>query len=559
MVLDTLKAIDFYGNTSHFNTFGKSKHKTHFGGLLSILTILAMINASVYFGNNFFYRLNPNYIFERINQANPIMYEMNNSNLFLAFRIEDDDTAEFFNFSQYFKLNVTYEISNRNQISDPFNLTIYPLEIVDCSSIFDDKVQYSSPNYIKHSCIKLSNIKLGGYWDGNEVNLIKVKLKYCVNDSNCKNISEIKDLFMKKIYDFNLYTFQTFVNLDTNTFEQKTRNIFFNIDPLLSKTKFIYFNTVNFITDYGILSKMPKNISQISLDHEINDFRIIDKSDSETELINLQFYLLSENDEFIINYIKLTEVFANLGGIYSVIQILFMNIAWIYNSYDKNVSLINKIFDFSDLANKVDVVENLMKEKIKHPFYYKSNMSPSKSSIQILDQLEKNVNIIKVDMDVNLEISNKCINEMSDYLGQVIRKQKSIFKISPSFYNFFCRPKIKNKSKKLIFDVYLKAEELITSRLDVVEYFRFFNDYIILKKIMLSDFSNLCLSLKNRPKLFENKNIISAPTKAERLKSLLNNYCTDRNSCTEDKFFNILDDTLKNTLLHLSLNYKEDI
>ena len=90
MVLDTLKALDFYGTISHFNTFKKTDHKTHFGGLLSILTIFAMINSSVYFGKNFFYRLNPNYLHERKVQANPIMYPMNNSNLFLAFRIEDD-------------------------------------------------------------------------------------------------------------------------------------------------------------------------------------------------------------------------------------------------------------------------------------------------------------------------------------------------------------------------------------------------------------------------------------------------------------------------------------
>ena len=65
-----------------------------------------------------------------------------------------------------------------------------------------------------------------------------------------------------------------------------------------------------------------------------------------------------------------------------------MNIAVIYNLYDKKVRLINKVFDFSDLPINVDVVEILSKDKIKLPFYYKSNLSSDKSSLQILDKLE---------------------------------------------------------------------------------------------------------------------------------------------------------------------------
>ena len=558
MVLDTLKALDFYGTISHFNTFKKTDHKTHFGGLLSILTIFAMIDAFVYFGKNFFYRLNPNYLHERKVQANPIMYPMNNSNLFLAFRVEDDYTSGYFNFSQYFQLNAFYEIYQRNQNVEAFNLTSYPLDIVDCSTIIDDNFNYSTPNYTNFSCIKLSNFIVGGYWDNNQVNLIKLKLNYCVNNSYCKNVSEIKKFLKKKAYSFNIYSYETFVDLETKKFNSKPKNMFFSIDSRMSKTKFIYYSLVNLTTDFGILSDMPSTISQISIDHELNDFRIIDESDSDTELINFQFFLLSETDAYTINYIKLTDVFAKLGGISSLINIIFMNIALIYNLYDKEVRLINKVFDFSDLPINVDVVEILSKDKIKLPFYYKSNLSSDKSSLQILDKLEKNVNIIKVDVNDIPEKSNEWINDMSEYFTKVIGKQKSNFKLSPSFYNILCFPKIKNKNKKLIFDIYLKANELITARLDVAEYLRFFDDYKALKKILLGDFSNLCLSLKNKSKLYENQSIVNFPTKTERLKRLLTHFSVNRNTCIEDKFFNILQDTLKNTLLHLSFDKKKD-
>ena len=172
--------------------------------------------------------------------------------------------------------------------------------------------------------------------------------------------------------------------------------------------------------------------------------------------------------------------------------------------------------------------------------------------------MEKNVNIIKVDVNDIPEKSNEWINDMSEYFTKVIGKQKSNFKLSPSFYNILCFPKIKNKNKKLIFDIYLKANELITARLDVAEYLRFFDDYKALKKILLGDFSNLCLSLKNKSKLYENQSIVNFPTKTERLKRLLTHFSVNRNTCIEDKFFNIFQDTLKNTLLHLSFDKKKD-
>ena len=65
MVRKLLKFIDLYGKTSQFTIFRKDVHKTEFGGLLSLLSIISMIFSIISFGKNFYQRKNPNYIYQR--------------------------------------------------------------------------------------------------------------------------------------------------------------------------------------------------------------------------------------------------------------------------------------------------------------------------------------------------------------------------------------------------------------------------------------------------------------------------------------------------------------
>ena len=75
---------------------------------------------------------------------------------------------------------------------------------------------------------------------------------------------------------------------------------------------------------------------------------------------------------------------------------------------------------------------------------------------------------------------------------------------------------------------------------------KFFEEYVLIKQILLDDFSNLTLTLRNRPKLYENNNFVNIHLpKIERLKRLIELYAKNRNSLTDSKYFKILDDEIK--------------
>ena len=118
-------------------------------------------------------------------------------------------------------------------------------------------------------------------------------------------------------------------------------------------------------------------------------------------------------------------------------------------------------------------------------------------------------------------------------------------------FEIICRPKFKNEREKIIIELYAKADKIIREKLDIIHYLKFFEEYVLLKEILLDDFSNLCLTLRNRTKLYENNNFVKVHLpKIERLKKLMDVYATNRNTYSDSKILKILDEDILNSLQH---------
>ena len=127
-----------------------------------------------------------------------------------------------------------------------------------------------------------------------------------------------------------------------------------------------------------------------------------------------------------------------------------------------------------------------------------------------------------------------------------MKEKKEKFHLNPSMFEIICRPKFKNEREKIIIELYAKADKIIREKLDIIHYLKFFEEYVLLKEILLDEFSNLSLTLRNRPKLYENNNFVKVHLpKTERLKKLIELYAKNRNSLTDSKYFKILDDEIK--------------
>ena len=530
----SMKLFDLYGTTSQFTFVHNSEHKTNFSGTMSIFTVIAIIWSMIYFGNNFYQRTNPNFIYERKNEVVQTNFIANNSNLFLAIQIRDS-LDKTLNITQYFDLEANYKKWTRLNVQDELILVKEKLNVVNCSDI----EEYEGFTFYEAICYRFSNFTFGGYWDGNDVNILDFTLNYCLDQSYCKNISEIKNFLKNNKQNFNLYTRKTFVDLnDPNQIvKQNLKVTYFSIDPGLAKQKSLFYSRVNVSTDYGLLTEMKENETFLSLDIEINDYRSIDFSNNQLPPIQMRLYLNSESDNYTITFIKIQDVFASLGGIFSVIKLIFSNVAFFFNSYDKKIIMANKLFDFSNLETDQEMIKIENNED-------KNNFNRSES-IFAKDS-------IKVEgVENKVEIQSQSIDAISNELIKKLKEKKEKFHLNPSMFEIICRPKFKNEREKIIIELYAKADKIIREKLDIIHYLKFFEEYVLLKEILLDDFSNLCLTLRNRTKLYENNNFVKVHLpKIERLKKLMDVYATNRNTYSDSKILKILDEDILNRLQH---------
>ena len=126
---------------------------------------------------------------------------------------------------------------------------------------------------------------------------------------------------------------------------------------------------------------------------------------------------------------------------------------------------------------------------------YKNNFNRSRSIIM------KN-SIKEEEHDNNVEIENKLKKVSSYELKKKLKEKKEKFYLNPSLFDMICRFK-KNQKEKILIELYSKADQIIEKKLDILGYLKFFEEYVFLKEILLDDFSNLSLTLRNRPKLYK--------------------------------------------------------
>ena len=190
---------------------------------------------------------------------------------------------------------------------------------------------------MKQYVLGFQNFTFGGYWDGNDIYILGFTLNYCLNKSYCKNISEIKNFLKNNKQNFNLYSRKSFIDLkDPYQIARENLNVtYLSIDPELAKLKSLFFSRVNVVTDYGIITEMKNFKTLLSFDSQFNDYRLIDPTGNQLPPIQMDLYLNSESDNFTLNFIKIQDVFASLGGIFSIIKLIFLNIAFFFNSFNK--------------------------------------------------------------------------------------------------------------------------------------------------------------------------------------------------------------------------------
>ena len=152
-----------------------------------------------------------------------------------------------------------------------------------------------------------------------------------------------------------------------------------------------------------------------------------------------------------------------------------------------------------------------------------------KSSAQSLKIEEIEKNYIK-------ELSNKYDQESNFLSVSICLRVK-----------YWICPNRINDRERFLLKLFLKAEEMINNKMDVINFMKVNQEFNYVKSLLFDDVHSLCLSFFKKPKVLE-KNIIKINYKShKKLKEIIKHFTEKKDLSKKDEtILNLLSDEVKN-------------
>ena len=328
-----INSINIYGLQYSIHYKDKRTFVSSLGIFLSIFSILFFIILLYYYFHKLIFRSsfsilvsNERKISNSIDLNNiPIMISLLNNNASLI-----EINQNYFDISVW-KKTLT-PINNSNAL-----ISYSRIELEYCNqSIYQNKYpEMKRYDLSKYLCIKPNqNLEIKGRY-GDTINIynsINIYFSVCITEDCLKknDINELTKILYNSYISMN-YLYDTINHYNySSPFNKIFRNEVFQISPIVFKKFIYYFSSMKYISDNGILFIKEKKYKSFTFDHLYLDFVGRNNTDSTTTYDNKKFskiiqISLSCADYSIVynrNYLKITEILSNIGGLIDFIFIV---------------------------------------------------------------------------------------------------------------------------------------------------------------------------------------------------------------------------------------------
>ena len=487
-LFELLEAQDTSKSPFQFLFHGKRNIHFPFGMILSLLINFASFCLSITLLFELLNHSKPSVNYAKFQSSMTRNMTLNTKELLftIAFR---DNNYNIIKDPSIASIIATYE--RTVSVNGNLKIDIMDLDFMNCSNIFpffkefgvDDR--FNSTGLINYNCYNYSEpIIIGGKYGTEFYANLAFYIAKCRNssDSNiiCKSEEEIDSLIQKgwlqityvsSYIDFNNYSYPI---------QYVTEDTYIMFDVLMNKKMYIYFSPLEIHSENNIIFSNEKK--EISTKHDITTSDII--SVLEDGIVSSIMVCPSFNiDKYYRRYIKIQEIGASIGGLYSGLTIISV----ILSSYHKyrytEMKIINEIFTFGS--------ETIIKDKY------------SLFKIQPLLKCNKNINNINNNENCFNENNNKVIKPKnfifhlpiklnSNQVTFMDKKPKFnkvyYYKVDIGFCNsirlMFCCCK---SQTKINYKEYLFVFKELLKYIDYIEVSKFFMDVEKIKSILKSN------------------------------------------------------------------------
>jgi hypothetical protein len=474
--------LDFLGQKPDIYYSSKTRYRTIFGSLLTIMIGLLSILAFIAFGHNLLARKDPTAVYNKDLNENKTIGADEAFFLFAPHLPKGELITEF---SNKFKMSVNYintdTISPERQTNQTIILTVPLVKCVDTERYkdnylnittymtLDNSVYWCVPDDFKYSIFGKQGTAQFAFW--------VLILEFCTNstdnNNSCYSIDTIRSLHPKVIMQ--MITLDHFI--DPKDYENPIKPIF-NLDLNTGDTRalrndFIYLKNTDVISDEGWIMESLNTKRTFQVGNVYNSFIPGDSS------IVFQIAIAMENlkDVHSRKYLKLQEVIASAGGFIKMIMIIatffveYSNSKMIYESiYLKVLENINTRMNNNDKVHpnstttvftnqNISVVNNVNISKMRINQHFNNKLcNLNNNNIIITNTVPNNINNSNIDKNYFQERKKTYIPmSICDILLNFKMKKNNILSIigndlkkSFSVENTFVNDIINKKVNKLI-------------------------------------------------------------------------------------------------------------
>ena len=350
--------------------------KSPFGGFMTVC-IFITIGISIWlFGNDIFYRQQPNLIISTYSDAQPLKTQFTDSNFVITFGLQmpnynfyvDDTiyTAEFQNIVVGRNSNGTTYTSSRK------------LELIRCSEknislLYNSYFKFLDLNNLL--CLKNETFYLEGIFGAEYWNYVFIFLKKCKNSTengnSCKSSDEI-DQRLSGGYFGAFVTDQTVLPANYSLpFQTFGKNIWTTFSAKIFKEIWLYYKKLEISSDLGWITKNYELQDYFSFDmfKEVWDYR-----DTSDVFLQVGIGMSLNRVVYDRSYIKLQSIAANVGGIAKFLLICGQLINFYFSNIKFKSYLVNYFYDVSSFrndktytkSNNIQFGENFNNSKFTH-------------------------------------------------------------------------------------------------------------------------------------------------------------------------------------------------
>ena len=533
------KICDLFGTEFHWYFDYKPKYYTFYGGIFSILSICFCIFVFFIFGIDDFRRINPISTISNIPPLTHKTIQFGKQKLYIPWRIMDYG-ENFINHKGILFPRVYY-FTNKHNNKTGLMETQY--KIINYTLCSETPMKNLGKDFIidlpldKLFCIDMDDLEMGGSWNAEFVNYIRLDLNLCKDgidyDENNENCTS-HEFLNKQFGDNNNWFFELLYPSVQFQPSNKTMPIlvlytsyYYGLSTISNKVDRIYIQEHIFEDDIGwIFNKPIKNFTYWGVSSIKTDYYTIGKRDifrygSTSRLYSLKLYLDYGTVFYNRKYKKLIEIFSEILPILKGISTIFCFLSTSINKL-KIIKILNEYI----IGNEINLFETLYSnvEKSKNhrilnniKLNYQVKLNQKKFSENIINKKNilnnckdsshiKCVNYNSINNELKLKNEKKIIPEKRKNLKSNLQKTLTfnivnpqpleIFeKKTPHFpLSFYFIAYLLNKISIKGNDNYLCISKkfdisftFFTHLIDITSYISLYQQFEVLKKLVLEN------------------------------------------------------------------------